>query len=187
MDISKSAIIEFFLFASPNPISISEIKEMVGDMDTAQIIEAIQWLQKNHYSTDRALQICEVAGGYQICTRPEFHPWLERITHYQVKRRLSQQALEVISIVAYKQPITKYEIDEIRGVNSSYVLRNLLRNKLVRIAGRKDCLGKPILYGTGKEFLQYFGLNDLGKLPRESELKEMMENEETDSAVDQAE
>jgi len=186
-DISKSAIIEFFLFASPHPISIAEIKEMVGEMDTAQIKEAIQWLQQNHYSPDRALQICEVAGGYQICTRPEFHPWLERITHYQVRRRLSKQALEVIAIIAYKQPITKYEIDEIRGVNSSYLLRNLLRNKLIRIAGRKECLGRPILYGTGKEFLAYFGLKDMGQLPKESELKELMENEETDSAIDQAE
>jgi segregation and condensation protein B len=119
-----------------------------------------------------------VAGGYQICTRPEFQPWLERISHYQAKRRLSRAALEVLAIVAYKQPVTRYDVDEIRGVSSGFVLRGLLKKKLIRVAGRKDCPGRPIVYGTGKEFLNYFGLRELRQLPRESELKEIIGNEE---------
>ncbi|MGA1841716.1 MAG: SMC-Scp complex subunit ScpB [bacterium] len=178
MDASKAAIIEFFLFVSPNPLSVSDLKEMAGNMEIDQIEQAISWLQKNFYCPGRALQICEVAGGYQICTRPEFHPWLERITNYQTKRRLSRAALEVLAIVAYKQPITRFEVDEIRGVSSGFVLRGLLQKKLIRIAGRKDCLGRPIVYGTGKEFLSYFGLRELRQLPKESELKEIIGNEE---------
>jgi segregation and condensation protein B len=186
MDTSKAAIIEFFLFVSQNPLSISELKEMVGNMENDQVEQTIIWLQKNFYCPGRALQICEVAGGYQICTRPELQPWLERITHFQAKRRLSRAALEVLAIVAYKQPITRYEVDEIRGVNSGFVLRGLLKKKLIRIVGRKECLGRPIVYGTGKEFLNYFGLKELGQLPRESELKEIIGNEEKKDRNDKA-
>ena len=100
------------------------------------------------------------------------------LSHYQAKRRLSRAALEVLAIVAYKQPITRFEVDEIRGVSSGFVLRGLLKKKLIRIAGKKDCLGRPIVYGTGKEFLSYFGLRELRQLPRESELKEIIGNEE---------
>ena len=186
MEPSKAAIIEFFLFASHEPISIQDLKEIVGDMETDQILEAILWLQKNVYSSNRALQICELAGGYQICTRPEFHPLLKKITHYQTRRRLSRAALEMLAIVAYKQPITRYEIDEIRGVNSDYLLRSLLSKKLIRILGRKECLGRPIIYGTGKDFLNYFGLKELGQLPKTSEIKELLANEETEGRADKA-
>jgi segregation and condensation protein B len=186
MDTTKAAIIEFFLFVSQNPLSIAEIKEIVGNMESNEIEHAINWLQKNFYCPGRALQICEVAGGYQICTRPEFHAWLERITHHQVRRRLTRAALEVLAIVAYKQPITKYEVDEIRGVDSGYLLRNLLKKKLIHIMGRKECLGRPIVYGTGKEFLVYFGLKELGQLPKESELKELVADEAKEDRNDKA-
>jgi segregation and condensation protein B len=186
MDTSKAAIIEFFLFISQNPLSISEIKEMVGNMESDEIKETINWLQEKFYCPGRALQITEVTGGYQICTRPEFHSWLERITHHQVRRRLTRAALEVLAIVAYKQPITKYEVDEIRGVDSGYLLRNLLKKKLICIVGKKESLGRPVLYGTGKEFLTYFGLKELGQLPRESELKELIADGEKEDRNDKA-
>lgn len=153
---------------------------MIGDMDTGQIKETIGWLQKNLYHPGRALQICEVAEGYQICTRPEFYPWLKRLSHYQTRRRLSSAALEVLAMVAYKQPITRNEVDEIRGVSSGFILRGLLTKKLIRIVGRKECPGRPILYGTGKEFMDYFGLKDLRELPKEAELKELVSNDETE-------
>jgi len=186
MDTIKTDVVEFFLFASPRPLSIAEITGMVGDMDPDQVKEAIAVLQEKFYGPGRALQICEIGGGYQICTRPEFHPWLKRITHYQVRRRLTRAALEVLAIIAYKQPITRYEIDEIRGVNSGYVLKGLLNKKLIRIAGRKECLGRPIVYGTGNEFLSYFGLKDLGQLPKDYELKEILAHEESEAGNDEA-
>lgn len=186
MDISKTAIIEFFLFASPKPVSLDQLKAMAGDMEEAEIKEAISWLQDNFYCTGRALQICEVGGGYQICTRPELHPLIKQMSNYHVRHRLSRAALEVLAIVAYKQPTTRYDIDDIRGVNSVFVLRKLYKQKLVRIVGRKDCIGHPILYGTGKGFLEYFGLKKFDQLPKETELREIISNEDTEKGNDQA-
>lgn len=179
MEISKAAIIEFFLFASPKPLTLLQIKEMVGDIDEAEIKTAIDWLRENYYHQGRALQICEVAEGFQMCTREEFYPWLKRLTIYQRRRRLSMAALEVLAIITYKQPITRSEIDDIRGVNSTLIIKNLLRQKLIRIVGKKECPGHPILYGTGNEFLTYFGLKSLTDLPKESELSELIANENT--------
>lgn len=185
MDISKASIIEFLIFVSPKPISVAQIKEITEDMNTEEIEEAIIWLQEHFYCQGRALQITGVAGGYQICTRPEFHPLLNRLSQYHTRHRLSRASLEVLAIIAYKQPITRNEVDEIRGVNSGYIIKNLLSQKLLKMAGRKDCLGRPVLYGTGKEFLEYFGLQDISQLPKEAELKELISDDQTDKIPDQ--
>lgn len=178
MEKSKLSLIEFLLFVSPKPLTLVQLKNIIGDIKTEEISYAIGWLKENLYNSGRALQIRELSEGFKICTRPEFSPWLTRLSHFQTRPRLSQAALEVLAIIVYKQPVTKNEIDEIRGVNSGPLTRNLLKQKLIRIAGKKDCPGRPILYGIGKGFLDYFGLKDLKELPREEELKELISYEE---------
>ena len=114
------------------------------------------------------------AGGYQICTRPEFHEWVRRLFHEHSKQRLSVQALETLAVIAYKQPITGPEIAEIRGVNTSAVVGTLLERQLVKVVGRRPVVGRPFLYATTREFLNRFGLSDLGDLPKVEEMAEAL-------------
>jgi segregation and condensation protein B len=116
----------------------------------------------------------EVAGGFQITTRPELHEWVRRLFHERTTHKLSVAALETLSVVAYKQPITQAEIGEIRGVNTSGVLSTLLERHLIKIVGRKNVVGRPFLYGTTKEFLIRFGLKDLGDLPRIEDMAQQL-------------
>ena len=116
----------------------------------------------------------EVAGGYQICTRPELHEWVRRLFHEHSKQRLSVQALETLAVIAYKQPITGAEVAEIRGVNASGVVGTLLERQLVKVVGRKQVVGRPFLYATTREFLNRFGLSDLGDLPKVEEMAEAL-------------
>ena len=123
------------------------------------------------------LRIVEVAGGYQIASRPELAQWIKRLKKVKQSSRLSKPSLETLAIVAYKQPIVKAEIEDIRGVDSSGVLKGLLDKHMIKIIGRKDVAGRPILYATTKEFLQYFGLRDISDLPTLKEFTELMAEE----------
>ena len=123
------------------------------------------------------LRIVEVAGGYQIASRPELAQWIKRLKKVKQSSRLSKPSLETLAIVAYKQPIVKAEIEDIRGVDSSGVLKGLLDKHMIKIIGRKDVAGRPILYATTKEFLQYFGLRDISDLPTLKEFTELMPEE----------
>ena len=163
-------VLEALLFASDTPLEPERIREVLELPSVAAARDLVEALRARY--ADRGLQIVEVGGGYRMVTRPELQPWLVRLTRSRTKQRLSRPALETLAIVAYKQPVSRPEVDAIRGVNSEAVLDNLLERRLIRIPGRKDAPGRPYLFETTREFLVAFGLRDLGDLPTiEGELR----------------
>jgi segregation and condensation protein B len=165
-------IVEAMLFASDGPLEPERIREVLGLADVAEAHTFVAALRQRYDESSRALAIAEVAGGYRMVTRPAMATWLVRLARAKTKQRLSRAALEALAIVGYQQPVSRPEIDAIRGVNSEGVLDSLLERGLVRIAGRKDAPGRPFLYETTREFLIAFGLRDLADLPKvEGELK----------------
>ena len=159
------AILEALIFASPEPLTPKAMFKLL-DAEPQEDVQAALAALKQDYERAGGLQLVEVAGGYQIVTRPDLHDWVRRLFHERTTQKLSVQALETLAVIAYKQPITAVEITEIRGVNTSGVLNTLLERHLVKIVGRKRVVGRPFLYATTKEFLIRFGLNDLSDLPR---------------------
>jgi len=160
------AILEAVVFASPEPITPKAISKLLQGEPKDEVERALAELQRRYAERAGGLQIVEVAGGYQIVTRPELHEWVRRMFHERTTQRLSVQALETLAVIAYKQPITAAEITEIRGVNTSGVIGTLLERSLVKISGRKQVVGRPFLYSTTREFLDRFGLKDLNDLPK---------------------
>ena len=150
-----------------------------------QPITAIEAL-KVDYDSRPGLQLVEIAGGYQIVTRPQLHEWVRRLFHERSSQKLSVQGLETLAVIAYKQPITALEIGEIRGVNTSGVLSTLLERHLIKIVGRKNVVGRPFLYATTKEFLIRFGLKDLGDLPRIEDMAEALGFDPPAGLIEQA-
>jgi segregation and condensation protein B len=167
------AIVEALIFASPEPMTVKALAKVLDSEPKENIESAIQAL-KQEYDRPGGLQIVEVAGGYQIVTRPELHEWVRRLFHERTTQKLSVAALETLAVIAYKQPITGPEIAEIRGVNTAGVLSTLIERKLVKIVGRKQVVGRPFLYGTTREFLERFGLNDLSDLPKVEDMSELL-------------
>lgn len=159
-------IIEAMLFASDKPLFVNEIKGALEDIDSGDVRDIISELIKDYQETNRAFIIKEIAGGFQIVTDPLLAPWLKKLYKTSGADRLTGPSLETLAIIAYKQPVSKPEIEAIRGVNVDGVLKTLIEKNLVRIVGRKETVGRPILYGTSPEFLQYFGLNSLEELPK---------------------
>ncbi|MBI2161571.1 MAG: SMC-Scp complex subunit ScpB [Candidatus Rokubacteria bacterium] len=157
-------VVEALLFASDTPLEAERIREVL-ELESAQAARELVEELRARYG-DRGLQIVEVGGGYRMITRPELAPWLVRLARARTKSRLSRPALETLAIIAYKQPVSRPEMDAIRGVNSEAVLENLLERRLIRIAGRKEAPGRPYLFETTREFLVAFGLRDLGDLPK---------------------
>jgi segregation and condensation protein B len=159
-------IVEALLFASDTPLEPERIRDVL-DLSNVEAARQLAGALKERYEAEgRALQVAEVAGGYRMVTRPELAPWLVRLARARTRVRLSRAALEALAIVAYKQPVSRPEIDFVRGVNSDGVLENLLERRLVRIAGRKEAPGRPFLFETTREFMVAFGLRDLGDLPK---------------------
>lgn len=159
-------ILEALLFASDGPVELERLRDVLDLPAVGQAEELVAVLRERLARDGRALQVVDVAGGVRLVTRPEVAPWLVRLARARSRARLSRPALETLAIVAYRQPVSKPEIDAVRGVNSEGVLDSLLERRLVRIAGRKDSAGRPFLYETTREFLVAFGLRDLGDLPR---------------------
>jgi len=159
-------IIEAMLFVSDKPLFLSEIKSVLEGPDVNEIKDVIAELAGEYERQTSALKIKEIAGGYQIVTDPVFAPWLKKLYKTAGSDRLSGPSLETLAIVAYKQPATKPEIEAIRGVNVDGVLKTLIEKNLVKIIGRRETVGRPIIYSTTQEFLQYFGLNSLEELPK---------------------
>ena len=159
------AIVEALVFASPEPLTPKMLFKLLNDEPKEDVLAAVKGLQQD-YEQGGGLHLAEVAGGYQITTRPELHDWVRRLFHERTTQKLSVQSLETLAVIAYKQPITAAEIGEIRGVNTSGVLSTLMERHLIKIVGRKNVIGRPFLYGTTKEFLIRFGLKDLNDLPR---------------------
>ena len=157
-------VVEALLFASDTPLEAERIREVL-ELETAAAARLLVEELRARYQ-DRGLMIVEVGGGYRMVTRPELAPWLVRLARARTKQRLSRPALETLAIVAYKQPVSRPEVDAIRGVNAEAVLENLLERRLVRITGRKDAPGRPYLFETTREFLVAFGLRDLADLPK---------------------
>lgn len=159
-------ILEALLFASDVPVEAATIEEVLGLPSAADAVELAARLGRRLEDEGRALQLLEAGGGFRLVTRPEVAPWLVRLARSRTRSRLSRPALETLAIIAYRQPVSRPEVDAVRGVNSEGVLDNLLERRLVRVAGRKDSPGRPFLYETTREFLVAFGLRDLADLPK---------------------
>ncbi len=176
-------LLEALLLVAREPLSLDRLASVIDVVPKAEIGQALRSLQAEYDQAERGLQVVLVAGGYQLVTRPEYGSWIKRLDKSKSSPKLSRSALESLAIIAYKQPIVRSEIEAIRGVETSGVLRTLLERKLVRIVGRKDMPGRPILYGTTRYFLQHFGLRDLSDLPPLREFKELGEAEQASLPV----
>jgi len=163
-DREKKSVLETLLFLSGEPITISTIKETTEFPDP-EIKRLIDELMAEYKERNAGLIIVEIANGYQMVTNPEYAEWVKKFRSAHISSRLSMPALETLAIIAYKQPVIRAEIEQIRGVNSDSAIRTLLEKRLIKIIGRKEAPGRPFLYGTTREFLQYFGLKDLTELP----------------------
>lgn len=173
-----AAVLEALLFVSPEPVPVARLASVIGTVSKAEIEQALKTLQEQLDQEGRGIQLVKVAGGYRLVTKADYAPWLKRLDKAKAAQKLSRSALESLAIIAYKQPLVRAEIEEIRGVETSGVIRTLLERKLVRIVGRKEVPGRPIMYGTTKFFLEHFGLQDLSQLPPLREFKELGEAEQ---------
>ena len=178
------AVVEALIFASPEPITPKMLYKLLSDEPKEDVLAAVNAL-KADYENRPGLQIVEVAGGYQIVTRPELYEWVRRLFHERSTQKLTAQGLETLAVIAYKQPITALEITEIRGVNTTGVLSTLLERHLIKIVGRKNVVGRPFLYSTTKEFLIRFGLKDLNDLPKIEDMAEALGFEPPAGLVEQ--
>lgn len=169
------SIIENILLAADQPVHVGELEKIFLNTAEKKDLQLILEELKEEYQS-RNLQILEVADGYQLCTRHEFNDWIRKFLKLDRSSRLSQPGLDTLSIIAYKQPLTRQEVDDIRGVDSSGVIKTLLEKKVIGPAGRKKVPGRPIMYRTTQKFLEYFGLKDLNDLPTLEDLKEDLED-----------
>ena len=171
-------LIEALIFASDTPLSTRKIKEVLELVSEKEIRKSIAQINETYQKNQSPLTVIEVAGGFQIVTRDEFAPWIKKLYRSRSAGHLTQRALETLAIIAYKQPLTKQEIEAIRGVNSDAVLRTLIERNLITITGRKKAPGNPLLYGTTKQFLEYFGLKSLKDLPKLREIDELLKSDD---------
>ena len=178
------ALVEALIFAAQEPLSINQIRTIYqGEnvqndeskhVEPETVRQLIVDLNKDYTKQDRPYRIVQIAGGYQFATSSEYAEWIGKLYREQGRRKLSQSGVETLAIIAYKQPITKAEIEKIRGVNCDYVLKTLLEKELLAVTGRAESVGRPLLYGTTREFLKHFGLNDITDLPRPREIEEIL-------------
>ena len=178
-------ITEALLTATPEPLTQARLNQSL-QRDDIRLPEVVATLQKRFQEQQRPVDIAAVAGGYQLVTRAEYQPYLQRLFRKAGKLSLTRAALETLAVVTYRQPVTRTEVDQIRGVNSGSVLRTLLEKELVAIKGRDEGVGRPLLYGTTPAFLQAFGLNRLSDLPKLKEISEIMGEDEVATPVDYA-
>lgn len=178
------AVVEAILFASDKPLTAHEIASVItstelappiGEDDVANVINEVNAELEEH---GRAFSIQVVAGGYVFATHPKYHSWLEYFQHQNARRKLSPSAVETLAIVAYRQPITKPEVDHIRGVDSGYILRQLLEKDLIEVAGRYEGPGRALLYRTTPVFLLHFGINSIDELPKPREIEEILRDDD---------
>ena len=161
----KSAV-EALIFASEKPITTDQIKKVLGDLDTSSINKIIVELKNDYETQNRGIRIIEIAGGFQMITSSNFAPFLKKLFKNRYSDKLSKPALESLAIIAYKQPLTKAEIESLRNVNVDGVIKSLVDKNLIRICGRKKIPGRPFVFGTTREFLEHFGLKSLQDLPK---------------------
>jgi len=179
-DVTVESVIEAILFASDEPLSIDRlvsISEFTGG--TKQVRQCIETLNQQYADAGRAFRIEDIAGGFQMMTLPEYNIWLKKLLRDRGDNKLTAVALETLAIIAYKQPIIRADIEAIRGVACGEMIRSLMYKGLVKIVGKAEILGRPLLYGTTKKFLEVFGLSTLKDLPKVEELKQPNQNEES--------
>lgn len=164
-DITPAQVIEALLFAADTPLSAARLAELAGMGTTRDVQRHVADLNEKYARAGLSFRIEEIARGYQMLTLPEYRPWLAKLNRQQAQTRLSAAALETLSIIAYKQPVIRADIEAIRGVGSGEVVNRLREMGLIRIVGRAEIVGRPILYGTTRKFLDVFGLADLDDLP----------------------
>ena len=173
-----SALLEAIVYLAKEPVSLDAIRKALPDVDPSELKAKLNELIEQYRMPERGIEIREVADGYRFSTKPEHHETLKHFLKSQVPpTRLSLAALETLAVIAYKQPVTIPEIQEIRGVHASSVIKTLLDKAFITTAGRKEVLGRPILYKTTREFLVHFGLKDLNDLPTMEEFEELIKNQ----------
>jgi len=173
-----SALLEAIVYLATEPVSLDDIHLALPDVDRTELQQKLHELIERYQAPEHGIELREIAGGYRFSTKPEHHEVLKQFIKSQIPpTRLSLAALETLAVIAYKQPVTVPEIQEIRGVHAVSVIKTLLDKKFITTAGRKDVLGRPILYKTTKEFLIHFGLKDLSELPSMEEFEELIKNQ----------
>jgi segregation and condensation protein B len=183
-DITLPQLVEALVFASPEPLSAEAIVAVLLAEDPGleilptEIDGIVTGLNARYATAGLSFHIRHAGGGYGFATLDAFHPYLVHIQHENASRKLSASAIETLAIMAYKQPLTKPEVDAIRGVDSGYIIRQLLEKKLVDVAGRKDAPGKPLLYRTSATFLRHFGINSVDELPKPREIDEILKDDD---------
>jgi len=179
-----TSVVEALIFSSPEPLTWEKLSEIIQQDDEDVILDekivrrVAARLNERYEENDLSFRIEETGGGFTFVTQPRYHPWLSIFQHENAYRKLSQSAIETLAIVAYRQPITKPEVDQIRGVDSGYILRQLLEKMLVKVSGRADSPGKPLLYKTTKYFLKHFGINSVDELPKPREIDEILKDDD---------
>lgn len=173
-----NSTIEALLFASEKPLTVEQVKKVLGNLGTDQIREALTELKAEYEQNSRGIRITEIAGGFQMTTSPDLAFFLKKLYKERRLERLSKPALETLAIIAYKQPLTKAEVQTLRNVNVDGVIKTLLDKDLIRISGRKKSPGRPHVFGTTRQFLEYFGLKSLEDLPKMEEFKQIAANQE---------
>lgn len=168
-------VLEALLFASSKPIMIPEIRKVMKSLSAKDIENLVAQLKEEYTRDNRSFEVLEVAGGFEIATRKEYAPWIFKIEMQKKAKQVTQSALETLSILAYKQPITRAEIEELRGVDASGVVNTLIERNLIKIVGKKEVPGRPFLYGTTEKFLEHFGLKSLQDLPNIDEIRNLVE------------
>ena len=185
MDKIYNSIIEALIFSSDEPISAADLVKAIKGIDgedmqinNDEVEKCVDEINANYDEKNISFRIIRIAEGFLFATKPEYGKYVGYLSSEKSKRRLSQAALETLAIIAYKQPITKPELESIRGVNSDYILGTLLEKNLIAIKGRAETIGRPLLYTTTNEFLKFFALNKLSDLPKPREIEEIMQDED---------
>jgi len=171
---NTKAVIEAMIFANEKPLAIEQIKKVLDNLESADIRKIIEELRDGYAASGRGIRIVEVAGGFQMLTAPDFASFLKKLYKQRRVEKLSKPALETLAIIAYKQPVTKLEIQSLRSVNIDGVVSSLVEKGLIRIAGRKKAPGRPFVFGTTRQFLEYFGLKSLEELPKMEDFSKLV-------------
>ncbi|MCK6542276.1 SMC-Scp complex subunit ScpB [bacterium] len=172
-------VVESIIFASTEPLPMDRLLECIQkDYVQASLVrQVIDEINKHYQANNLPLRIIKIAGGYQYATHPQYDKWVSRLFKSKAEKKLSQSSLEVLAIVAYRQPISRAEIERIRGVNADWTLRSLMEKNLITVVGREDAPGKPLLFGTTKPFLEHFGLDAINELPKLKEIEDIIKED----------
>lgn len=179
----QKLIVEALIFSSDVPLSEAKIAAYVDGLTNRKVVQIVEELNQEYSRSQRPFFITRVANGFQHNTHKEFAPWIRKLFKGRAKPRLTQASLETLAIITFKQPVTKTEVDAIRGVNSSGVIKNLLERNLITMTGRAETVGKPLLYATTEDFLKYFGLNNISDLPKPKEIEELIGRSDKDEEI----